>query len=60
MNNMKKRIQIALAIIGLITALSMCGSGETVDSGVGFQSMIVVMLSGALLLNAKRQSENQE
>lgn len=60
MKTFRIKIQVVLAVMGLMTALSMCGSGETVDSGVGFQSMIVVMLSGALLLNAKRQSENQE
>ena len=60
MKTFRIKIQVVLAVMGLMTALSMCGSGETVDSGVGLQSLIVVLLSGALLLNAKIESDSQE
>lgn len=57
MNNMKKRIQIALAIIGLITALSMCGSNEPVSTSVSFPAMVLVLMSGALLLNLRNSGQ---
>lgn len=59
MKAMKIKAQVILASVGLLTALSMCGSGETMDSGLGFQAMILVLLSGAVLLNLKSGS-NQE
>lgn len=59
MKAMKIKAQVVLASVGLLTALSMCGSGETMDSGLGFQAMILVLLSGAVLLNLKSGS-NQE
>ena len=59
MKAMKIKAQVILASVGLLTALSMCGSGETMDSGLGFQAMILVLLSGAVLVNLKSGS-NQE
>ena len=59
MKAMKIKAQVVLASVGLLTALSMCGSGESMDSGLGFQAMILVLLSGAVLLNLKSGS-NQE
>ena len=59
MKAMKIKAQVILASVGLLTALSMCGSGESMDSGLGFQAMILVLLSGAVLLNLKSGS-NQE
>ena len=57
MKAMKIKAQIVLASLGLLTALSMCGSGETMESGLGFQAMMLVLLSGAVLLNMKRGSK---
>ena len=57
MKAMKIKVQIVLASLGLLTALSMCGSGETMESGLGFQAMMLVLLSGAVLLNLKRGSK---
>lgn len=57
MKAMKIKAQIVLASLGLLTALSMCGSGETMESGLGFQAMMLVLLSGAVLLNLKRGSK---
>lgn len=57
MKAMKIKAQVVLASVGLLTALSMCGSGETMDSGLGFQAMILVLLSGVVLLNLKRGSK---
>ena len=57
MKAMKIKTQIVLASLGLLTALSMCGSGETMESGLGFQAMMLVLLSGAVLLNLKRGSK---
>ena len=57
MKAMKIKAQIVLASLGLLTALSMCGSGETMESGLGFQAMRLVLLSGAVLLNLKRGSK---
>ena len=59
MKAMKIKAQVVLASVGLLTALSMCGSGETMDSGLGFQAMILVLLSGAVLLNLKRGSNKE-
>lgn len=59
MKAMKIKAQVVLASVGLLTALSMCGSGETMDSGLGFQAMILVLLSGAVLLNLKRSSNKE-
>lgn len=59
MKAMKIKAQVVLASVGLLTALSMCGSGETMDSCLGFQAMILVLLSGTVLLNLKSGS-NQE
>ena len=56
MNNMKKRIQIALAVTGLITAVSMCGGNE-VPTGVSLQALLIVLMSGALLLNLKNSGQ---
>ena len=60
MKTLRIKAQMVLAALGLMTALSMCGTDETVSSGVSFQAMILVLLSGALLLNIKRQSNKQE
>ena len=60
MKSMKIKAQVVLASLGLMTALSMCCGGDTVESGVGLQAMVVVLLSGAVLLNVKRQSGHQE
>lgn len=57
MKAMKIKAQIVLASLGLLTALSMCGSGEIMESGLGFQAMMLVLLSGAVLLNLKRGSK---
>ena len=57
MKAMKIKVQIVLASLGLLTALSMCGSGETMESGLGFQAMMLVLLSVAVLLNLKRGSK---
>lgn len=57
MKAMKIKAQIVLASLGLLTALSMCGSGETMESGLGFQAMMLVLLSGSVLLNLKRGSK---
>ena len=57
MKAMKIKAQVVLASVGLLTALGMCGSGETMDSGLGFQAMILVLLSGVVLLNLKRGSK---
>ena len=57
MKAMKIKAQIVLASLGLLTALSMCGSGETMESGLGFQAMMLVLLSVAVLLNLKRGSK---
>ena len=57
MNNMKKRIQIALAIIGLMTALSMCGRNDPVSTSVSFPAMVLVLMSGALLLNLRNSGQ---
>lgn len=57
MKAMKIKAQIVLASLGLLTALSMCGSGETMESGLGFQAMMLVLLSGVVLLNLKRSSK---
>lgn len=57
MKAMKIKAQIVLASLGLLTALSMCGSGETMESGLGFQAMMLVLLSGVVLLNLKRGSK---
>lgn len=59
MKAMKIKVQVVLASVGLLTALSMCGSGETMDSGLGFQAMILVLLSGAVLLNLKSGSNKK-
>ena len=59
MKAMKIKAQVVLASVGLLTALSMCGSGETMDSGLGFQAMILVLLSGAVLLNLKSGSNKK-
>lgn len=59
MKAMKIKAQVVLASVGLLTALSMCGSGETMDSGLGFQAMILVLLSGAVLLNLKSGSNKE-
>lgn len=59
MKAMKIKAQVILASVGLLTALSMCGSGETMDSGLGFQAMILVLLSGAVLLNLKSGSNKE-
>ena len=58
MKTLKIKIQIVLAALGMLTALSMCGSGETMESGMGFQAMILVLLSGAVLLNLKSGSKD--
>lgn len=55
MKTLKIKIQIVLAALGMLTALSMCGSGETMESGLGFQAMMLVLLSGAILLNLRKQ-----
>ena len=60
MKTFRIKTQIVLAFIGIVTALSMCGSGDTVDSGIGFQALLLVLLSGALLLNVKIESDSQE
>lgn len=57
MNNMKKRIQIALAVVGLITSLSMCGSDEPVSTSISFPAMVLVLMSGALLLNLRNSGQ---
>lgn len=59
MKAMKIKAQVVLASVGLLTALSMCGSGETMESGMGFQAMILVLLSGAVLLNLKSGSNKK-
>lgn len=59
MKAMKIKAQVILASVGLLTALSMCGSGETMESGMGFQAMILVLLSGAVLLNLKSGSNKE-
>ena len=59
MKTIKTKIQIVLAVIGLITALSMCGSDETVSSSVGFPAMMLVLMSGALLLNLRNSGQQQ-
>ena len=59
MKAMKIKAQVVLASVGLLTALSMCGSGETMDSGLGFQAMILVLLSGAVLFNLKSGSNKE-
>lgn len=58
MKAMKIKAQVVLASVGLLTALSMCGSGETMESGLGFQAMMLVLLSGAVLLNLKSGSKD--
>ncbi len=59
MKAINKRVQIALAVVGLITALSMCGSDETISSSVGFPAMMLVLMSGALLLNLRNSGQQQ-
>ena len=57
MKTIKTKIQIALAIIGLMTALSMCGSNEPVSTSVSFPAMVLVLMSGALLLNLRNSGQ---
>lgn len=59
MKAINKRVQIVLAVIGLITALSMCGSNEPVSSSVAFPAMLLVLMSGALLLNLRNSGQQQ-
>lgn len=59
MKTIKTKIQIALAVVGLITALSMCGSNEPVSSSVAFPAMVLVLMSGALLLNLRNSGQQQ-
>lgn len=59
MKAINKRVQIALAVVGLITALSMCGSNEPVSSSVSFPAMVLVLMSGALLLNLRNSGQQQ-
>ena len=59
MKTLRIKVQMVLAALGLMTALSMCGTNETVSSGVSFQAMVLVLLSGALLLNIKRHSNEE-
>lgn len=57
MKTMKKKIQITLAVVGLITALGMCGGNEPVPSSVSFPAMVLVLMSGALLLNLRNSGQ---
>ena len=59
MKTIKTKIQITLAIVGLITALRMGGSNEPVSSSVAFPAMLLVLMSGALLLNLRNSGQQQ-